>query len=74
MPTDKEKQKFALEIEQYVEKEQAVNYIDAIMLYCEKRKMEPELAATLINKELKAKITLDAELLNLVPKSGRLPI
>jgi hypothetical protein len=36
--------------------------------------MEIELASTLVNKELKAKLALVAEELNMIPKSSRLPI
>jgi hypothetical protein len=36
--------------------------------------MEVEVASTLVNKDLKAKIEIDAQALNLLPKTRRLPI
>ena len=50
------------------------NYMEAIVEYCNQTGMEIELASTLVNKDLKAKIAIDAENLNMLPKASRLPI
>ena len=53
-----------------------LTYFDAVMHYCEVHSIEMETAASLIKQStvLKAKIQLEAENLNLVRRSGRLPI
>jgi hypothetical protein len=73
MPTKDEMYKFQQEIETLVE-ETSYNYMEAIIEYCNMTGMEIELASTLVNKELKAKLALVAEELNMIPKSSRLPI
>lgn len=65
--------KFQQEIEALVEGT-SYNYMEAIIEYCNMTGMEIELASTLVNKELKAKLALVAEELNMIPKSSRLPI
>mgnify|MGYP003336944741 CR=1 FL=1 len=69
-PTD-----FMIEIEKLVI-EKRVNYIDAVILFCEQRGMEVETAATLIkgSAKMKAKVQNDAEDLNYLPKTRKLPI
>jgi hypothetical protein len=73
MPTKDEMYKFQQEIEALVT-ETSYNYMEAIIEYCNMTGMEIELASTLVNKELKAKLALVAEELNMIPKSSRLPI
>jgi hypothetical protein len=73
MPTKDEMHKFQQEIEALVEVT-SYNYMEAIIEYCNITGMEIELASTLVNKELKAKLALVAEELNMIPKSSRLPI
>lgn len=54
-----------------------VSYLDAILLWCERRGLEPENVATLIKRSgpLKAKVQIEAEALRLLPSSGnKLPI
>ena len=65
---------FVLEIESLV-KEKKVEYIDAVMLYCEQHNIEVETAAQLIkqNVVLKAKVQVEAENLNMVKRTARLP-
>lgn len=69
-PTD-----FMVEIEKIV-LEKRVNYIDAVILFCEQRGMEVETAAALIkgSAKMKAKVQNDAEDLNYLPKTRKLPI
>lgn len=73
MPTKDEMKSFAKEIEKLVA-ETDLNYIEAIVEYCNQTGMEIEVASTLINNNLKSKIENDAQDLNLLPKTARLPI
>lgn len=53
-----------------------ISYMDAIVYYCEENNIEVEAFAKVIksNDMLKAKIQLEAENLNFLPKSSVLPI
>ena len=73
MPTKEEMFKFQEEIEKLISGTD-YNYMEAIVEYCNKTGMEIEVASTLVNKDLKAKIEIDAQELNLLPKTHRLPI
>jgi len=86
MPTPKEidealnkkfisKDKFAEEIERLVLKTK-LNYIDAIVMYCEDNDIEIETVNKLINKPLKEKLRFNATELNYMKKTskGKLPI
>jgi len=73
MPTKDEMMNFAREIEAIVERTD-YNYIEAIVEYCKNTGMEIEVASTLVNSNLKAKLETNAQDLNLLPKSSRLPI
>ena len=50
------------------------NYMDAIVLYCEKNEMEIESAAKLCNIKIKQQLEVEYSELNLLPKSAKLPI
>jgi hypothetical protein len=74
MPTKEEMAKFAREIDKIVS-ETDYNYIEAITLYCKQTGLEIEVAATLVNPNLKSKIQMDAMDNNMLKdKSSRLPI
>ena len=68
-------QKFALEIEKIVSEEQ-LNYIDAIVQYCESNSLEVDSITKLMSKPLKEKLKYDAQVLNFMKKTSRakLPI
>ena len=51
-----------------------LSYMDAVMHYCDLNNMEPETAAQLVNTKLKAQIREEAEELNYLPKSAKLPL
>lgn len=53
-----------------------MEYIDAVILYCKENDIEIETAASLIkgSAKMKAKIQLEAEELNYLPKSSKLPL
>tara|TARA_B100000902_G_scaffold350603_1_gene360016 strand:- start:481 stop:708 length:228 start_codon:yes stop_codon:yes gene_type:complete len=54
--------------------ETKLSYMDAVMHYCDLNNMEPETAAQLINTKLKAQIREEAEILNYLPKTAKLPL
>lgn len=66
---------FMQEIDKLVE-EDGMEYIEAIIYYCEVNDIEVETAASLIkgSAKMKAKVQIEAENLNYLPKSGKLPI
>ena len=51
-----------------------LSYMDAILHYCDQNGMEPAPAAQLVNTKLKAQIREEAEVLNFLPKTAKLPI
>jgi hypothetical protein len=74
MPTKDEMAKFAKSIEEFVASTN-FNYIEAIVEYCKLTGLEIEVAATLINSNLKAKIENIAMDNNMLKEKGaRLPI
>ena len=54
--------------------ETKLSYMDAVMHYCDLNNMEPETAAQLINSKLKAQIREEAEKLNYLPNTAKLPL
>jgi hypothetical protein len=66
---------FTKEIEKLV-LEKKMEYIDAVMYFCEKNGVDIETAASLIksNAKLKASIQVEAENLNYLPKTKQLPL
>jgi hypothetical protein len=74
MPTKEEMLKFAKTIESLVANTD-YNYIEAIVEHCKQTGLEIEVAASLINQNLKAKIESEAMNNNLLKvKGNRLPI
>ena len=51
-----------------------MNYLDAILFYCEDKGLEPETIKGLISAENKENLRNDAEKLNFFPKTSKLPI
>ena len=66
---------FSTEIEKMVSKNN-IEYIDAIILWCQKNNFEVEYAANMIKKDpvLKSKVQNEAENLNVLKKGARLPV
>ena len=74
MPTKDEMAKFARAIDGLVANTD-YNYIEAIVEYCKQTGLEIEVAANLVNANLKSKLTADAMDLNLLKEKGsRVPI
>lgn len=68
-------QTFYAEIETLVV-EHRIDYIDAVVHYCEKNSIEVETVASIIksNAKFKALLQNEGEALNLLPKTAKLPI
>lgn len=66
---------FMIEIDKVVQ-DKKISYIDAVIFYCEQNNIEIETAASLIKSsaKMKAKIQDDAEELNFLPRTRKLPI
>ena len=65
--------KFSISIEKTVQ-ESGISYMDALLDYCDKYQLEPEMIKPLITKSLKEKVEVDARNLNYLPKVATLPI
>lgn len=73
MPTRDEMKNFSEVIETIV-KERGIDYIDAIVSHCQETGFEIELAASLITAPIKAKISEEAQAMNMIKRVNRLPI
>jgi len=63
--------KFAQDIENLVQSEEGMSYIDAIVFNCEKNKIDLESVPKLISKPLKDKIKYEAMELNFLKRTSR---
>ena len=63
--------KFAQEIETLVLENKDMNYIDAIVFFCDQNSIDVESVPKLISKPLKDKIKRDAQELNFMKRSSR---
>ena len=73
MPTKTEIQEFSILIEK-IAIDKKLGLMDAICHHCKETGLEIEVSATLISAALKAKIREEAQGLNLIKKSSKLPI
>jgi len=64
---------FSLYIEQMVQ-DKKINYMDAILEYCEENYLEPQDIAKLVNKSLKDKVEMNFRELNYLPKQAQLGV
>jgi hypothetical protein len=65
---------FSLQIEQIVQDRKGISYMDAVLRYCEQNDIDPSTVAPMLTKALKDKITIEAQNLNIIPKTGQLPV
>ena len=65
--------KFSISNEKTVQ-ESGISYMDALLDYCDKYQLEPEMIKPLITKSLKEKVEVDARNLNYLPEVATLPI
>ena len=63
--------KFAQEIETLVLENKDMNYIDAIVFFCDQNSIDVESVPKLVSKPLKDKIKRDAQELNFMKKTTR---
>ena len=63
--------RFAQEIESLVQVNKDMNYIDAIVYFCEQNSIDVESVPKLISKPLKEKLKYDAQKLNYIKKTSR---
>ena len=63
--------RFAQEIESLVQINKEMNYIDAIVHFCEQNAIDLEAAPKLISKPLKEKIKYEAQELNFLKRTSR---
>ena len=63
--------RFAQEIESLVHKTEGMNYIDAIVHFCEQNSIDVESVPKLISKPLKEKIKYEAQELNFLKRTSR---
>ena len=73
MPTKDEIRKFSLMIEELAKKLRC-NRMDAILQHCKETGLEVEVASTLISSALKANIREEAQELNLIKETSKLPL
>ena len=73
MPSRDEIKEFSMMVEKLATDEH-LGLMDAICHYCKETGLEIEVAATMISSALKAKIREEAQELNLLKKSSKLPI
>ena len=67
-------EKFLTDIDKLVSKHN-LEYLDAVVYYCERNNLELETAASIIrsNLKIKSRLQLEAENLNFLPKTAKLP-
>jgi len=65
---------FSLQIEKIVQEKKGISYMDAILKYCDENDIDPSTVAPMLTKALKDKITIEAQNLNYLPKTGQLPV
>ena len=65
-------QDFTITIE-HIKKSKNMTYMDAIQYYCEQNKIEPETIGKLVQGALKQKVREEAENLNFLPKTTKIP-
>ena len=62
-----------LTIEEIV-KNKELSYMEAVLYYAEKSELEPEAMAKMLNQSIKDKIEVEAQGLNMLKKTAKLPI
>lgn len=63
--------RFAQEVEKIVQENDDMNYIDAVVFFCEKNNIDLESVPKLISKPLKEKIKYEAMELNFLKRTSR---
>lgn len=63
--------RFSQDVEKLVLNNNDMNYIDAVIHYCEVNEIEIESVSKLVSKPLKEKLKFDAQQLNFMKKTSR---
>ena len=63
--------RFSQDVEKLVLNNSDMNYIDAVIHYCEINEIELESVSKLVSKPLKEKLKYDAQKLNYIKKTSR---
>ena len=66
-------ERYNSEIEEIVERTR-MSYLDAMLYHADENGLEAETCAGLINVKTKTKLREEAEILNFMPKTSKLPI
>ena len=66
-------EKYNTEIEEIVERT-SMSYLDAMLYHADENGLEAETCAGLVNVKTKNKLREEAEKLNIMPKTSKLPI
>ena len=66
-------ERYNTEIEEIVERTK-MSYLDAMLYHADENGLESETVAGLINVKTKTKLREEAEILNFMPKTAKLPI
>ena len=66
-------EQYNIEIEELVERTK-MSYLDAMLHHADENGLESETVAGLINVKTKTKLREEAEILNFMPKTSKLPI
>ena len=66
-------ERYNAEIEEIVERT-SMSYLDAMLYHADENGLESETVAGLINVKTKTKLREEAEILNFMPKTSKLPI
>ena len=64
---------FALQIEKIASKKK-ITHMEAVLDYCREKEIEPDQITHLINRNLKDKIKMNAQDLNFLPSTAKLPV
>ena len=64
---------FALVIEKRASKKK-ISHMDAVLDYCNEKEIEQDQITHLINRNLKEKIKMNAQDLNFLPSTAKLPV
>ena len=64
---------FALVIEKRASKKK-ISHMDDVLDYCSEKEIEPDQVTHLINRNLKEKIKMNAQDLNFLPSTAKLPV
>jgi len=73
MPTKNEISEFSDLVNKLADEHQ-ITRMEAIILHCEQTGMEVDVASTLVSSALKSKIREEAQELNLLKKTAKLPV